>query len=226
MAVVERALLSPERFHTFDSAHASYDYGEGGRPSTGDTILWDDLGTADVMETRDERIVRAFVAALAYLDVALEGDPIDEWRWGRLHRVRFETVFPLLGVDRLSVPPADDAMFPDGFPRHGDYGAVDVGNFQPWAPWSPGSSPTPADLRDRFMHGAGASQRLVVEMTPAGPSAVNVIPGGQSSDPMSSHFSDQAQDWIANRARAMRFTKTDVEAHVESRTTFTPYDGE
>jgi acyl-homoserine lactone acylase PvdQ len=55
--------------------------------------LWDDLGTAGVVETRDERVARAVVAAYTYLTGAL-GTDREMWRWGRLHTIRFGQVVP------------------------------------------------------------------------------------------------------------------------------------
>jgi penicillin amidase len=98
-------------------------------------------------------------------------------------------------------------MFPDGFPRHGDYGAVDVGNF--------GLFNTGADTG--FMHGSGASMRMVVEMTSTGPRPFNAIPGGQVYDPDSPHHRDEADLWIANEAPPISYEEADVVTHAERR---------
>ena len=87
--------------------------------------------------------------------------------------------------------------------------AVDVGNFS---------------MRNgtRFTHGSGASQRLVVEMTPEGPVAFNALPGGQSRDPDSPHFDDEAMLWIRNDQPAMFFHEADIVEHAEGRARVTP----
>lgn len=172
---------------------------------TGD-VLWDNLTTDTAVETREELVVRGVLAALTYLDGRLGAD-MNEWRWGRLHTVRFDSVLPAGGT--LSIPPDPSTMFPDGFPRHGDYGAVDVGNFGLW------------NSTD-FSHGSGASQRLVVEMTPEGPLAFNALPGGQSIDPASPHHADEAEHWIANEQPPLAFHEADVVAHFERRITIHP----
>jgi penicillin amidase len=172
---------------------------------TGD-VLWDDMATDSVVETKEERVIRGVLAALTYLDDRL-GTDVNEWRWGRLHTVRFESVLPAGGM--LSIPPDPSTMFPDGFPRHGDFGAVDVGNFGLW------------NTTD-FSHGSGASQRLVVEMTADGPLAFNALPGGQSIDPTSPHHADEAAHWIANEQPPLAFHEDDVVAHFERRLTIHP----
>jgi penicillin G amidase len=199
---LEWALTSPMTMATY---RASY----GGDATWNDSVLWDDLATANTLESRDERIVRAVIAGYGFLTTRLGVDR-DQWRWGRLHVVRFDQVVPALdGVDQVSVPPAGDAMFPDGFPRHGDLGAVDPGNFSIYG-------------ATNFSFGSGASQRLVVEMTPTGPVARNAIPGGQSEDPDSPHHADEANLWRVNQQPAMWYEARDVEAHAQRRWRFDP----
>lgn len=173
-----------------------------------DTVLWDDLETP-VIETRDERVVRAVIAAVAWLEETLGAD-WNEWRWGRLHAVRFSQIVPpVLDEGAVSIPPVGSEEFPLGFPRHGDYGAVDVGNFS----MTDGT---------RFTHGSGASQRLVVEMTPNGPRAFNALPGGQSEDVESPHHADEAEYWRRNQQPPLYFDRDEVEAHAEARFQLTP----
>ena len=175
--------------------------------SIGDTVLWDDLRTATV-ETRDERVLRAFVAALELLETQL-GPDMAEWRWGRLHTLRLGTIVPQPGEDVLSIPTPRDAMFADGWPRHGDNFTVDVGNFG-----TAGGT--------RFTYGAGPQQRLVVELGPDGPIARNALPGGESEDPDSPHHADEAEHWRRNEAPPIYFAEPDVVSHAETRTTFSP----
>lgn len=173
---------------------------------TGD-VLWDDMTTTSVTETREQITIRGVLAALDYLDTRL-GTDVNEWRWGRLHTVRFDADgVGLPGA--ISIPPVGDATYPDGFPRHGDYGAVDVGNYGLW------------NTTD-FSHGSGASQRLVVEMTASGPRAFNALPGGQVLDPDSPHHADEAAHWIANEQPPIAYEEADVIAHFERRLDVTP----
>ncbi|HEY8087357.1 MAG TPA: penicillin acylase family protein, partial [Polyangiaceae bacterium] len=92
--------------------------------STGDSALFDDMTTASVKESRDERAVTSLLDALDYLNTNLGSDR-SKWRWGVLHTLRFGSLVSLWGS--LSVPPLHDAKFPNGFPRHGDGYNIDVG---------------------------------------------------------------------------------------------------
>lgn len=195
--LLEWAMNEPSRLHTYDEALE-------------DTVLWDDI-TTDAVETREQIVIRGVLAAITFLEARL-GEDRSAWRWGRLHTVRFETVVPVLGrEDVLSIPAQNDETYPDGFPRHGDWGNVDPGNFGLWN-------------TERFSFGSGASQRLIVEMTPEGPRAFNAIPGGQSIDPASPHKQDEALLWIRNEQPPLHFTYEDVMANAARTLRIVPAD--
>ncbi|MCZ7681627.1 MAG: penicillin acylase family protein [Sandaracinaceae bacterium] len=121
--------------------------------------------------------------------------------------MRFGQIVPPAGGPAIvSIPPEGSSEFPLGFPRHGDYGAVDVGNFGMGG--------------ERFTHGSGASQRVVVEMTPDGPRPFNALPGGQSEDVDSPHHADEAELWRSNQQPPLYFEQGDVEAHAGARLRF------
>jgi penicillin amidase len=170
-----------------------------------DSILFDDLGTSTLIETRDERILTSLLDALDYLSGALGADQTG-WRWGKLHHIRFDTLVSLWPT--LSIPPADDTKWPKGFPRHGDGFNIDVGEYAVGAPLASTS----------FDYHHGPTQRFVIDMDPKGPVARNVLPGGEIWDPASPHFADEAERWRRNQNRPMPFLRADVigaaEAHV------------
>ena len=60
-----------------------------------------------------------------------------------------------------------------------------------------------------------------VDLDPAGPVAWNVVPGGQSMDPMSPHFRDGADLWWRNRSHRVHIVERDVAAGAASRVRFT-----
>jgi penicillin amidase len=121
------------------------------------------------------------------------GPDATRWRWGQLHTVRFG--FPA-GLAALDLPPSDDPAFPGGFPRPGTNGTVDVGPH--------GLSTT------NFTFDDGAAIRFVCEMTPSGPRARNVLPGGEIFDPESPHYRDQAELWRQNQAFDLAFQDDEV----------------
>lgn len=179
-------------------------------PVAGDSVFWDDLATPEV-ESRGDRVLRAVVAALAWLEARFETADMDAWRWGRLHTLRLDAIVPvgLLGEDVLSIPTPSDPMFPDGFPRHGDRGVVDAANFGVF------------DF-EKIDYGSGPQQRLVVEMTPEGPVAVNALPGGNSEDPDSPFHHNEMERWRRNQVSPVAFTEEQVVATHVRRLRFVP----
>src|SRR5262249_4453589 len=132
--------------------------------TTGDSALWDDLGTAAVVESRHERMMRALLDALADL-AKVAGPDIGAYRWGAHHTPTFKGNLPLWPTP--DIPPSTDDVFgATGFPRHGDSYAIDVANF----------SFVGAGSAFDFTYGAGPTQRFVVDLDPAGPKAVNALP--------------------------------------------------
>lgn len=170
-----------------------------------DSILFDDMNTP-VVESRDERILTSLLDSVAFLNDRLGKD----WRWGRLHAIRFAAPVPVWSS--LTIPPSNDPVFPDGFPRHGDGLNIDV------ASWV---IPKTLDATADFSPRGGASQRLVVEMDPVkGPIARNALPGGNVWDPTSKHFRDDVELWRKNENHPVPFATADVVEAAESRTVF------
>ena len=175
----------------------------------GDSVLFDDMTTAGVMETRDERAVTSLLDAVDYLNKAL-GTDRTKWRWGMLHTLRFASLVSLW--DSLSIPPIGDPKFPNGFPRHGDGYNIDVGD--------PGLASSLATAT--FTYSQGPTQRFVIDMDPSGPTPRNVLPGGEVWDNASPHFADEAELWRRNENHPLWVTHDDVAANTEERDSYTP----
>lgn len=174
-------------------------------PQRGDSTLWDDLDTPE-QETRQERMVRALLDALQWLNDTFSGG-LPAYRWGALHRLRFTSDVPL--YTDLANPAYTDPVFGDGFPRPGDLFGIDAANHR-----------YRRSLDDRldFSYSSGPTQRFVAEMHPAGPRVRNALPGGAVADPNDPHFADQAERWRRNQNEAVAFEQEQVLAAAESRT--------
>ena len=194
--VLQWSILEPQKLATFDELLK-------------DTVLWDDISTAAVKETRDERIARGMLEAIGFLRGEL-GEDMGAWQWGKLHTLRFESLVPALsGNSPVTIPVVGDPTFPDGFPRPGDNFGVDAANNGLWN-------------AERFSYSSGPVQRIVVEMTPEGPNVWNALPGGQAYDPDNKHHADEAELWRRNKATPMYFKEADVTAHAETTLSFIP----
>lgn len=190
------AILEPEKMATYDAALM-------------DTVLWDNVKTDMVQETRDQIIAQGMLEALVTLKSKL-GDDIKAWQWGKLHTLKLTAMVPeLAGESLATIPKPGDATFPNGFPRAGDNYGIDASNFGMWNP-------------TKYSYGSGPVQRLVVEMTKEGPKAWNALPGGQQYDPDGAHHADEMELWRRNQANPMYFIDADVDAHKESTLRFIP----
>ncbi|MEZ4320694.1 MAG: penicillin acylase family protein [Myxococcota bacterium] len=207
---------------------ASYD------PTTLESVFWDIKDTPEI-EQSDEVFLLALVDSLAFLESPVQNryeggfatDDMDAWIWGMRHQVEFASLVggyiddPVLGpifnqfaitTDTLplgpDVGPSDPRRVLDWFPRPGDNRCVDAAN--------PGLSGR------RFRHGSGPVMRMVFALGPDGVEGRNIIPGGQSGLVDSEHFADQAELWLANETRPVRFTVEDVLEGAVERYTFKP----
>ncbi len=81
---------------------------------TGDSILWDDLATPNVIESKRFIVAKAMIAALDYLATRFASTDASTWRWGDMHHLIANGLLP---VDAARLPPPSDPVFPSGFPR-------------------------------------------------------------------------------------------------------------
>jgi uncharacterized repeat protein (TIGR01451 family) len=115
---------------------------------------------------------------------------LDDYRWGRLHRVVFD--HPLGG--QFNIPEAggfsDFGIGLPGIARSGGFATVDAA-----------SHSIRADGPNEFMFGSGAARRSVSHLLPTGIEICDVIPGGASGLPASPHFADQLPMWLTHQCR-------------------------
>jgi penicillin G amidase len=161
-----------------------------------DSKFWDNIDT-DETESRQEIIVRAFGETLDYLESA-QGDAVEDWQWGGLHRLEFKHPFGLLpGLGRVfNIGP---------FPIAG--GAQQVNNMLY------GGGALSYDVV------AGPSTRRLIDF--ANPDTVyGILPTGNSGNFMSPHYDDQAAMFVEGSYRVLNTTPESVEANLESTLVF------
>ncbi len=191
-------LTTPEQTRTLD-------------PGTGQSIIWDNLETPDVQESRDALILLAFFEALEQLEQAFGSDDPADWIWGQVHTRRFASIIPSLAPEvphPFTIPQPAEGQPAGGFPMDGDNYNVDVCN---------------GGITDyRYSCTGGATMRMIVELDPNGIKAYNAIPGGQVWDSRSDHFRDQLELWLNNERHLNRVTPAQVSEAVNSHSLFTP----
>ncbi|HSN92542.1 MAG TPA: penicillin acylase family protein [Anaeromyxobacteraceae bacterium] len=180
--------------------------GAGASPPLATTFygqdLCDDVRTLQA-ETCADAVQNAVEAgaALVASRTGIADDP-GAWRWGALHRVRFENplqaLFPF--SPQLSVGP---------LPNDGGLYTVDVANL----PVRPGTD---------FLQRSGANVRMAVELAPGAVRWRAVLPGGNDESPASRHASDQIEAWLLNQPGDQPYAAADVDAAAVARITLGP----
>ena len=135
----------------------------------------------------------------------------DDYRWGLLHRITFGHP---LNSDPFNVP--NGGGFSDlgeglpGVARGGGWDVVDASGHS-----------TRADGLNEFRFGSGAARRTIAEMTPSGPNAQEVIPGGRSGVFLSPFYTNQLRLWLVNDYLPLGFGEADGQASAVVVETFT-----
>ncbi|MBI5646937.1 MAG: penicillin acylase family protein [Ignavibacteriae bacterium] len=135
------------------------------------TATWfDDVRTAGI-ETRDDILRKSVMLALLDLSRRL-GPSMDQWSWGALHTVTFRhPLGELRSLGRLlNVGP---------FPVAGNTSTINNGEFAIARPYDAA---------------VGAAVRLIVDAASIDTCYI-VLPTGQSGEPLSPHYADQAILW-------------------------------
>lgn len=179
-----------------------------------ESLLFDDIDTPE-LEGSHEIIIASMVEALDFLEEHLGSTFMDDWRWGRLHRITFiSELFHSAGLKWFDLPSTTLADGCYGYPATGGFSTV-----------NPAS---PSGRIDQFTYGHGPSLRMVTELDPAGLRCDVVIPGGQggiASIPAEineeSHYGDQIPLWMTGRYHALHFDLNDVVDNAASRMVFT-----
>lgn len=137
----------------------------------------------------------------------------EDYRWGLLHRIVFEHP---LGVTPFNVPNGGGLtqVGPDlpGVARSGGFDVVDAS----------GHSARADGLND-FMFGSGPARRVVAEVTPSGPVADEIIPGGRSGILLSPFYTNQLMLWLVNDYLPLDIGEADASGNsVQVETFMTP----
>ena len=123
---------------------------------------FDDVSTVPI-ETRDDIIIRAFEDAMDRLTTE-EGTDVSQWTWDKFHFIVYTHQI-------------GSALGHGPFPADGSAVTVNPSGVNMWA-------------REDGPARGGASERLIVNLNEP-LHALSVIPGGESGNPLSRHYSDQ-----------------------------------
>ncbi|MFD1601130.1 penicillin acylase family protein [Flavobacterium artemisiae] len=152
------------------------------------SVWWDNVKTKNVKETRAEIVSKSFHDAVASLQNQL-GNTISDWKWGKVHTVEHE--HPLGKVKALR-------------------GIFNVGPFD-----SPGSNEVINNLffgfnnEGKYYTKGGPSTRRIIDFADI-ENSWSILPTGQSGNPFSKHYDDQAEMYNAGKFRKMKLNKEEI----------------
>ncbi len=165
-------------------------------------LWWDNITTSDKKETRTEILQQAFRTAMASIESdfgSFEGD----WAWKDVHTL--EHGHPLGRVASLR------SFFNVGpFPVHGTREVINNLMF-------------PYDSTGYYRVSAGPSTRRVIDFSDPNESR-SILPTGQSGNPFSPHYEDQAELYVLGKFRKMLLDPQEIRSSSDSMLIFRSED--
>ncbi|WP_428224462.1 penicillin acylase family protein [Flavobacterium sp.] len=154
------------------------------------SLWWDNVNTKNVKENRSAILTQSFKETIVNLTGQL-GNTVTEWKWGKVHQVEYKH------------PIGSLALFRPFF---------NVGMFE-----APGSNEVINNVMyyftdaDHYDISAGPSTRRIIDFSDI-ENSMSILPTGQSGNPMSKHYNDQAQMYIDGKFRKMKMNRKEIEA--------------
>ncbi len=152
------------------------------------SVWWDNISTKNKKETRSEILSKSFHETISQLENQL-GNDVNSWTWDRVHTLEHQ--HPLGKVAALR-------------------GIFNVGPFV-----VPSSTEVINNLMFDFTDSgeyavkAGPSTRRVIDFSDI-ENSMSILPTGQSGNPFSKHYSDQAEMYNAGKFRKMKLNKEEI----------------
>ncbi|WP_333599839.1 penicillin acylase family protein [Flavobacterium sp.] len=152
------------------------------------SVWWDNIGTKTKKETQAEILTQSFKEATASLEKQM-GTDISQWQWGKVHQVTFQHP---IGKVKLFSKFFNVGSFPIA-------GTNEVINNQLFIY---------TDDAEITVKG-GPSTRRIIDFSDI-ENSWSVLPTGQSGNPMSSHYNDQADMFVKGKFRKMKLNKKEI----------------
>lgn len=170
-----------------------------GQSSNETSVWWDNVKTKNKKESRAEILNQSFKEAIAALEKQ-SGNNVSNWKWGKVHTVEYQHPIGKVAALRnfFNVGP---------FETHG---SNEVINNQIFSITGEGI----------YEVKAGPSTRRIIDFSDV-ENAQSILPTGQSGNPMSKHYDDQAQLYLQGKFRKMKLNKKEITA-TSTRLVFRP----
>nr|WP_298998995.1 penicillin acylase family protein [uncultured Allomuricauda sp.] len=191
--------LGKERFEQFISTHLMK------RQIAWGAIMkvgkwWDNVLTPNTQETRNDVVLKSFADAWVSLQTDL-GPNTDDWTWEKVHTI--EHKHPIGEVESLR------KYFNVGpFPIVGTREVINNLAF-------------PYDSTGYYKVSSGPSTRRIIDFSDI-ENSLSILPTGQSGNPLSEHYDDQAEMYVNGEFRKMMMNKDEIEETAKSKLVFVP----
>ena len=164
------------------------------------SVWWDDVKTKDKKETETDIVAAAFQKAVKSLNDDFGSDP-NNWTWYKVHSL--EHGHPIGQVEALR------SFFNVGpFPIHGSREVINNLSFG----YNSGGY---------YKVGAGPSTRRIVDFSDV-ENSMSIIPTGQSGNPFSEHYRNQAEMFNRGEFRKMMMNEKEIVEKAKSHLKLTP----
>ncbi len=153
------------------------------------SVWWDDVTTKGKVETKNDIVVKSLKEAISFLENQL-GDEINQWTWNRVHTL--EHNHPVGQVKYLR------SYFNVGpFPINGGKEVINNLAFN-------------LDSTGYYKVNSGPSTRRVIDFSDI-ENGMSISPTGQSGNPFSEHYKDQAQKYVDGEFVPMLLNKEKIQ---------------
>ena len=153
------------------------------------SVWWDDITTTDEKETKNDIVAKSLKEALVFLEKQL-GSDINSWNWSRVHTIEHQ--HPMGQVKSLR------SYFNVGpFEINGGKEVINNLSFN-------------LDSTGYYKVRSGPSTRRVIDFSNI-EGSMSISPTGQSGNPLSDHYKDQAQKFVDGEFVPMLLNKETIQ---------------
>jgi penicillin amidase len=191
--------LGKEQFKQFLSTHVLKRYIARSTGSK-DGVWWDNINTKDRIETRDDIALKSFADAWNSLVKDFGPDPTN-WTWDKVHTIEH-------GHPIGQVPSLRKYFNVGPYPIHGTREVINNMSF-------------PYDSTGFYKVSSGPSTRRVIDFSDV-ENSISILPTGQSGNPFSKYYKDQAEMYVRGEFRKMMMNKEEIIENTSSRLDFVP----
>ena len=165
-----------------------------------ESVWWDDIRTQEIKESKQQIVNKAYIEAIASIEKDF-GSEIGSWTWDKVHTL--EHPHPIGTIEALR------SFFNVGpFPVEGTREVINNMAF-------------PYDETGLYKVTSGPSTRRVIDFSDV-ENSVSILPTGQSGNPFSKHYEDQAEMYINGEVRKMMMNEKEIKGTSNSLLTLKP----